>query len=124
MREIKFRIWDKKEKQFTNDWFRPFCNTDKTIEFQGSLHQKENYIIQQYTGEKDKSGKEIYEGDIVEVTSEEYINDNFLAEVIFCDAQFLFKVNSCDIRGCWGGEDVRVVGNIFELSCKSDHKGT
>jgi hypothetical protein len=64
MREIKFRVWCK----YHNDWERH----DLAMDMSGNIfhngkkvcHQSE-HIIMQYTGLKDKKGKEIYEGDIL-----------------------------------------------------------
>jgi len=70
-REIKFRIWDKSEKEWT--MFAPILGRDynnNIYEFVGSKQQRDNYIIQQYTGLKDVNGKEIYEGDIVKTVYE------------------------------------------------------
>jgi uncharacterized phage protein (TIGR01671 family) len=55
-REIKFRVWDKKFKNWTISMLQ--YNPD------GSLTAEPNGILMQYTGLKDKNGKEIYEGDI------------------------------------------------------------
>ena len=51
MREIKFRAWDKVKKEM----FDPVGEMDLNTEG-----------IMQFTGLKDKNGKEIFEGDIVE----------------------------------------------------------
>jgi len=62
MREIKFRVWDKrKEKMFSNSVIEffgdgSFCVFDDC---------SEDFMLMQYTGLKDKNGVEIYEGDIM-----------------------------------------------------------
>lgn len=55
MREIKFRAWDGKEM---------IESFDRTYDWEN----RENFTLMQFTGLKDKNGKEIYEGDIVQIS--------------------------------------------------------
>lgn len=118
MRAIKFRVWDKLEKRFIypDKGYQGHYTLDLNGRFQNLQNGSggDEYVVQQWTGELDKNGKEMYEGDLVCVTSEEYWNENYTAEIIFMDAGFHTKINDQDIRGMWGGEDIEVVGNIFE----------
>ena len=70
MREIKFRAWNKNQKKI-----EPVLNIDWWPQDDGNLKIdivtshckiKDELILMQFTGLKDKNGKEIYEGDILE----------------------------------------------------------
>lgn len=123
MREIKFRAWNKINKTmleiFDNttqkEWFLPNC--------------KEHYEIMQYTGLKDKNGKEIYEGDVFVhhfepnqkgiVKYGEYRNvmndDRFGGHVGFYiewQDEFTRSTTRCDL-GYWAKHS-EVAGNIYQ----------
>lgn len=108
-REIKFRAWDKVNKKWR---FIKLRNSGReTIEDAGARIQPSIFVgLMQYTGLKDKSGREIYEGDIIK-------KHNETGGVIFHNSAFRFK--SKDIKRKTHPTlvmyaDDEVVGNIHE----------
>jgi len=131
--QLKFRCWDKVNKKFIPPSHIAINGNGILLITDSGMYEKlqnknycnvdQEYVVQQFTGETDKNKNPIYEGDIIRSYSEEYINENFEAEIVFIDAAFHAKVNEKDYRGVWSGKDIEVMGNIFQLPCNPDHNG-
>ena len=134
----KFRAWIKKEKrmdnvdfinfaaQFTGKWE---CKPNDLFDVatkRGRLFNLEDVEIMQYTGLKDKNGKEIYEGDIISIKADylsEFNSESILpCEIVaFEDGAFgtydkkrtLF-VSFKEMIDKSDGIEFEIIGNVFE----------
>ena len=86
MREIKFRAWDNCSKEMEYSEVMPDLHFWKWVNYNPET------IVMRYTELKDKSGKEIYEGDIVELTNTyKGMNTKSIVEIDFIDFTFAGK---------------------------------
>ena len=119
-REIKFRIWDNKNKEWLgasdNDVliYYGFHLVGEVMTVQ-SLPQwalDNGNIVEQYTGLKDRNNKEIYEGDIVTLDLE-WDEDIDYSVITFKNGCFRIGDGYGQEAGYYLS-DWRVVGNIHE----------
>lgn len=107
MREIKFRAWLKRYEMMVD--VEKISMTSGRIYFDSDWW--EEYELMQYTGIKDKNGKEIYEGDIVK-------SPCGIRKVIFVDGGFCLDTGdfATDLYRMIDskGNHLEVIGNIYE----------
>lgn len=130
----KFRIWGKIFKQYYDEEnsFLGANGDPYYYDYEDGLTSldPEKDIIQFSTGLRDKNGKEIYEGDLVEDLTTFFVpqegSNSFILkkretnplEVYWCEgeAQFRMKNDKHEYHESLVGRRIEIIGNIFENS--------
>ena len=121
MNEMKIRFWDKKlnvmwepielKKLLGYMLFQSMPNSDGYTALKDHF---DDMVIEQFTGLKDKNGKDVYEGDVVRHDAVLYKE---VGSVVFCEGAYeLVHLDGNFLCHLWSDIEERfeVIGNIYE----------
>ena len=119
MRQTKFRAWDKKSKKMLIDGFIIYY-TGVAIKYLDVRHSSiDELIVMEWTGKKDRNGKDIFEGDIVD-NGFKFAPSKGVVK--FWEASFRVAplegsgIFSLGMTGQMCSGKMKVIGNIYENS--------
>lgn len=107
-REIKFRVWDKNQKEMADV---DHLTWNRGVEGLSEINQEmpKWFFLMQFTGLKDRNNKEVYEEDLIRI-------NGYLATIrwnpMFCSFEANF--GDGDEVQLWEVKDIEVIGNTFE----------
>ena len=119
-REIKFRAWDKEKKELFS------LGNPLLPKYRNSLKEYGEYELMQYTGLKDKNGKDIYDGDLLKYVNSKGVSfANSLHQVIYQESRGRFALKVLDDKineprslvqrsASWDNSRFQIIGNIYE----------
>src|SRR5437764_1470652 len=128
-RQIKFRAWDKELKVMRYRWLNIIPDSEHAWawgkhddDLQGANAHVQRYFtdtLMQYTGLKDKNGKEIWEGDILAIPNRgdwevKYVVDGF--HISQGEHNYGMMTYNSEIEADMKLQNYEVIGNIYENS--------
>jgi len=145
MKQIKFRVWDVRRKcmvylkRLSIEEYVDQYEQCIALIFGKSVHSdfaelasREDYVIMQYIGLKDKNSKEIYEDDIVKISRKNAYGDEgkIIGVVTYIPDELGYALKNCIVWQPSGRierwdktyffkeelKNIEVIGNIYENS--------
>lgn len=122
MREIKFRAW---HKELEDMKYYPSYHHPLSAMFDLAKRYKDMYILMQFTGLKDKNGKEKYFDDIIKITwrmntdsyiqqGDDYMDFEYIAKIEWKEDRIVYRLFNGKILNYPKDAEFEVIGNIYE----------